>query len=376
MPRSQEATLLVAEDNLTHSRTLADVLTKQGYHVLNARNGVEALELLRTHLVNLVLTDVVMPELDGYGLLQTMRADPRLYHLPVVFVTGYATPEDRRKAKEYGVEDYLVKPLDETELLATVRNILARRMTLEESYQRQVDAVRSQILGLVQHEFRTPLTFVMGYAEFLQQALSEDAGETGLQRADLQRSVEAILEGSRRLHHVIESFLMLAGLSTRPLDPGDLYPIDPTALWRECVAARRVELDRAHLQVVLEEPPDPLIVFGVLELLREALMRLLDNAIRYRRSDSTTIWLATVSQPGYVGWMIRDQGVGIPPDLVNQIVQPFTRLPQSLAGGHGIGLGLTLAQRVAQLHGGALTVESREGSGSTFGLWVSDAEPD
>ncbi|HXF62816.1 MAG TPA: hybrid sensor histidine kinase/response regulator [Caldilineaceae bacterium] len=371
LPRSQGATILVVEDNLMLNRSLCELLRAHGYQVLTACNGLEALDLLRSKPVNLVLSDVVMPDLDGYGLLRQIRGDPQLFPLPVVFLTGYATPSDRLKAKEHGVEDYLVKPPDYGELLATIQNVLSRRMMIEESYQRQVEEVRNQILGLVQHEFRTPLTFVMGYAEFLHSALNEE-----IERAELQHSVEAILEGSRRLHHLIENFLTLAGLNERTLDPSELYPLDPIALWRESLIPLRGDVERARLRVVLEEPPDPVIAFGAFDLLREALVRLLDNAIRYRRLEPATIWLSTAVRPGYVGWLIRDQGPGIPADRLAELARPFNRLPRSPGGAHGAGLGLALAQRVAQLHGGFLSIESEEGVGSTFGLWVRDTEPE
>src|SRR5690606_1658158 len=128
------------------------------------------------------------------------------------------------------------------------------------------------------------------------------------------------------------------------------------------------------ITILLAEPPDPLIVFGVMDLLREALSRLLDNAIRYRRPGARTIWLETVAKPGYVGWLIRDEGMGIPASLLAQLSAPFVRLHQRQADGHGIGLGLTLVRRVAELHGGYLEIESEEGVGSTCTLWVSDAE--
>jgi signal transduction histidine kinase len=369
-PYHRPATILLVEDNRTLNNILFEFLRGQGYQMLTAQDGWEALELLHKQPVHLVISDIVMPGLDGYGLLQAIRSDPVLGHLPVIFLTGYATAADRRRAKESGVEDYLTKPLDNTDLLAAVQNVLARRMMLAEDFQRQVDAVRNQILGLMQHEFRTPLTFVMGYAEFLHNALNEQ-----IERAELQRSVEAILEGSRRLHQLVESFLTLASLSEQTLDPADLYPIDPTALWRESLGGVRAELEHSHLQVVIEEPPDPVIVFGVLDLLREALVRLLDNAIRYRRKESRTIWLATITRPGYIGWQIRDQGIGMPANTLAHVAQPFSRLPRGPSAHHGIGLGLALVQRVAELHGGFLTAESQEGVGSEITLWVSDAEP-
>lgn len=369
------ARILVVEDSISLNQAVCEVLATEGYQVSGVHDGQEALDLLLRRPVDLpvdlVVSDVVMPRLDGYGLLQAIRAEPRLRQLPVVFLTGYATPDDRRRAKESGVEDYLVKPLDGQDLLATVRNVLQRREMVEEAMQHQVDAVRNQILGLIQHEFRTPLTFVMGYAEFLQGALGADR----VGRADLQRSVEAILEGSRRLHHLIESFLTLAGLSGTSLQADDLYPLDPIVLWRESVHILQTELTRAHLQVHFEETPQPQIAYGVMELVREALVRLLDNAITYRRPTSRTIWVSAAVRPGLVGWVIRDEGIGIPDEKLAQILQPFARVPHHPAGSYGAGLGLTLVQRVAQLHGGSVTVESREGVGSTFGLWISDAEP-
>jgi two-component system cell cycle sensor histidine kinase PleC len=166
----------------------------------------------------------------------------------------------------------------------------------------------------------------------------------------------------------------LANLSREELPSDEIYPLDPAALWRECLNEIHDTIDDAHVTVVLAEPPTPLMVFGVMDLLRESLSRLLDNAIRYRRSGERTIWLATVTKPGYVGWMIRDEGMGIPAPLLAQLSAPFVRLHQRQAYGHGIGLGLTLVRRVAELHGGYLEIQSEEGVGSTFTLWVSDQE--
>jgi signal transduction histidine kinase len=267
------------------------------------------------------------------------------------------------------VVDYLTKPLNEGDLLHAVRAVLKRYADQEADFYRRVEEVRNQILGLVQHEFRTPLTFVMGYAEYLQDAIHQD-----LPREEIEHSVDAILEGSRRLHHLVESFLLLANLSREALPVDEVYPLDPAALWRECLTEVRDILEEAEITITISEPPDPVIVFGVMDLLREALSRMLDNAIRYRRSGARTIWLATVAKPGYVGWMIRDEGIGISPALVAQLSAPFVRLHQRQPDGHGIGLGLTLVRRVAELHGGYLEIESEEGVGSTFTLWVSDEE--
>ncbi len=362
-------TILVADDNQTLNRILCDLLTAQGYAVDAVFDGKQALDYLRTHQPDLIVSDVVMPIVDGYELLREVRNNPATHHLPVIFLTAHDTPDGRRRAKEWGVVDFLTKPLDDADLLVTVRAALVQQSEMEATIQRRVEAVRNEILGLIQHEFRTPLTFVMGYAEFLHSTLHEE-----IRRDEIEHSVEAILEGSRRLHHLVESFLMLATLSRDTLPDDEIYPLDPMALWRETLAHVREELSAAKLRVLLLEPPDPIIAFGLMDLLREALLRLLDNAIRYGRPESTAIWLSTVAKPGYVGWSVRDEGVGIPKSMLVRLAEPFQRVRPTKAGEHGVGLGLTLARRVAELHGGYLEVESEVGVGSTFTLWIVDRE--
>lgn len=362
-------TILVVEDNLPLNQSLGELLRSQGFRVQSAAHGADALAQMLREPPDLVLSDVVMPHMDGFALLTQMRQDPRLSHLPVIFLTGYGSDEVRHRAQDWGIEEYIDKPLNPDVLVEKIRAVLQRRSIIEQGIRRRVDHVRNQILGLIQHEFRTPLTLIMGYAEFMQESL-----ETEENHAHIRESVEAILEGSHRLHHLVESFLLLANLSRDRLPEDEIFPLDPTALWRESLTMRREDLNESGLRVRLSEPDDPVIVYGVMEILREALTRLLDNAIRYRRPESHIIELSTEIKPGFVGWRIRDEGVGIPVNLLAALTDPFVRAQEFRSSVHGAGLSLTLVRRVAELHGGHLQVESQEGVGSTFTLWVADRD--
>lgn len=363
------STLLVVEDDPVLHDALCAVLQSQGYAVTRAANVYEALDILFSNPPDLVVSDVVMPKMDGHALLHRIRGNPLTRHTPVIFLTAHDSAEHRSRAKDWGVTDYLTKPFDQADLLQSVRVALRRHQEQEMELQGRVEEVRSQILALVQHEFRTPLTFIMGYAEFLHDAL-----ENGLPQHELIEAVTAILEGSHRMQHLVESFLLLTNLSRAEMPRDEIYPLDPAALWRECLTEAREQIRAASLVIHVDEPPDPIIVFGALDLLRAALSRLLDNAIRYRRPDAANIWLTTLAKPGYVGWLIRDEGVGIPQARLAQLTAPFVRAQPMHTPGHGIGLGLTLVRRVAELHGGYLEVESEEGAGSAFTLWISDRE--
>lgn len=365
--------ILVVEDNATLNQVLCDLLAEQGYAVQSAHDGVDALNKLQHQAPDLIVSDVVMPQMDGHTLLQRIRNDPKINHLPVIFLTGYASADDRRRAKELGVEDYLTKPLDSNDLIHSIRNALHRRQATERHITQRVEVIRNQILGLVQHEFRTPLTLIMGYAEYLQE-LMNDEGPEAIDEDELRQSLDAILEGSRRLNHLVESFLTLAMLGRELLPEDDIYPLDPVALWRECTIMMREEINATGMRIVLSDPPDPVIAYGVMDLLREALVRLLDNALRFRRPDSQTIWLSVVTKPGFVGWQIRDEGIGIAPQHLAKLAEPFARLHKPGVTTHGAGLSLTLARRIAELHGGMLNIDSEEGVGSVFTLWVADRD--
>ncbi len=365
----QRNAILVVEDNQTLNGTLCELLQEHGYAVQSASNYSEALEMLTQNPVDLVVSDLITSQIERHDWFNHIRGNPRTRNLPVIFLTGLDSSELRQSLKDYGGVDYLAKPLNDRELIDTVRAMLKQQAEQEADCHRHIEEMRNQILGLVQHEFRTPLTFVMGYAEYLQDAVRQD-----LPREEIQHSVDAILEGSHRLHHLVESFLLLANLSNKELAVDEIYPLDPAALWRECLIEVSEALDDADITIKTSEPSEPLVVFGVMDLIREALSRMLDNAIRYRRSGARTIWLTTVAKQGYVGWVVQDEGMGIPATLLAQLSAPFVRLHQRQPDGHGIGLGLTLVRRVAELHGGYLEIESEEGVGSTFTLWVSDEE--
>ena len=252
----QGRTVLVVESNPSLNRAMCETLEAHEYEVQSAHNGREALAILAERQTDLVVSDLGMPEMDGYDLLKQIRSNPKTRYLPVIFLSGHDSSIQRRRARD-------------SDLLHSVRSVLKRQSEQEADFHRRVEEMRSQILGLVQHEFRTPLTFVMGYAEFLQDALQQD-----LPREEIEHSVNAIVEGSRRLHHLVESFLLLANLSRDALPRDEVYPLDPAALWRESLTEVRDSLEDAQIKVVLTESPDPVIVFGVMDLLREALSRL------------------------------------------------------------------------------------------------------
>ena len=368
MEITSNALILVVEDSADLNMALCEILASYGYRVLSAYDGYSALDVLQSERPDVILCDIMMPGMDGYTLLQHTRADVDLRTLPFIFLTALSSTADQRRAKQIGIEDYLTKPIDSGDLVVAIENVLMRRRVMEEETQRRLDELRNRIVGLLQHEFRTPLTFVLGYAELL-----ANTNPTNLNWDEMRLAAAAILDGGHRLQALIEGFLLLAELQNRTLTAGELDRLDAAQLWQDIVQEMEPQVAAANLTLEVVAPKRPIYVTGDAHLIEESLRRLLDNAIRYRRRESQSIQLAVVSVPPYVGLSIQDDGAGITEAAVAELMQPFEQSGRNQRTGVGAGLSLALIKHIMRMHGGRLEVESKYGQGSTFTLWLPAA---
>jgi len=364
---STSATILVVEDNVDLNMAICEILESFNFEVHSSKDGFDALEWLKNNKPDMILCDIMMPGMDGYTLLKHARADNNLRTLPFIFLTARTSVADRRMAKEIGIEDYLTKPVDSNDLIAAINNALRRRQIMQAEMQEQMGALRDRIVGILQHEFRTPLTFVLGYAEYLL-----DVTKGSFNVDELRTSASAILDGGRRLQQLIETFLLLAELQNRQLDAQEIGKVKAWQLWRDTAQEYYQRIGEAGLVVRLSNTNDDAYLFADTEMVREAMRRLMDNAIRYRRPESQSIWLSVEIAPTltYVGLRIRDEGVGIPTAQLNSSAEPFEQFDRDNRTEPGAGLSLALIRHVAHLHGGSLEIDSEYGVGSTFTLWL------
>lgn len=361
--------VLVVEDNPDLNMALCEILESYDYRVQSARNGIDALSLMRQQPPDVILCDIMMPQMDGYDFLKQTRADKDLRTLPFIFLTARTSTADLRRALDIGIEDYLTKPVDEQDLVLAIRNALRRRKMMEEEMAAQLDALRNQIVATLQHEFRTPLTFVLGFAEYLQDITEDDVDVD-----ELRTAIAGILEGGHRLQRLIESFLMLAEVQNRQMQPEDLEALNALALLQNIARDFDDDLQKAGLTIEIARRNVNASVIGAPELINEAVKRLIDNAIRYRRQDSRRVWLSVEQiMPTLVGLRVRDEGPGIPSSTVAKLLRPFEQGNRSDRTQPGAGLSLALITHIARMHGGRIEVQSEVDEGSTFTLWLPAA---
>lgn len=395
-------TLLVVDDQAANRDMLAQLLTMLGHRVTQAENGRRTLQLLRQRPFDLVLLDVVMPEMDGIAALRQIKADASLREIPVIMVSGLDEVASVVRCIEEGAEDYLSKPLDPTILSARInawlekkrlRDAERRRSEELEAALQQLKATQDRLvaheklasLGAltagIAHEIRNPLNFVTNFAELSVELVRElrDLVGQAFQPAEslaelltaLEQNVSKIEEHGRRADGIVHSMLLHARGQPAPRRATDL-----NALVREYVnlAYHGQRGQDASFQVKLELDLDPAL--PPLDLspqdLSRAILNLTNNALYAAHlkglAEGPAFQPCVRVQTRNAGKTIElsfwDNGDGVPADLRDLIFQPFfTTKP----AGAGTGLGLSIAYDIiVQMHKGALRLQSEEGRYAEF----------
>jgi two-component system sensor histidine kinase/response regulator len=360
--------LLVVDDEASNRDVLSRRLKRQGHDVRIASDGKEGLELARQSAFDLVLLDIMMPDMDGYEVLGRLKADPRLRHIPVIMISALSEVQSVVRCIEAGAEDYLAKPFNPTLLKARIDACLEKKRgrdresilfeQLQENYKRlqEVEKLRDDMRNMIVHDLRTPLTAVIMGVEMLERhgALNET-----------QREMMGIaLGGGKTLLGMINDLLHVEKMEsgTTELQYDELSAIALVAGAVEQVASLAAA-DQTGL--VIQIPPG-LSFSGDEKQLSRTLVNLIANAIKFTRAGTVTI---TASQEGgNVCFAIRDTGAGIPAEAFERIFEKFGQL--DARNRVGTGLGLAFCKLVVEAHGGAIQVESTPGAGSTFSFTI------
>lgn len=371
----RKTTLLVVEDEPNLLMGIRDILELDGYEVNLARNGQQALEFLQqagNKLPDLIVSDIMMPYMDGFELLQEVRKRENWLSIPFIFLTAKGEKADIQSGKMLGVDDYLVKPFDADDLLVAVEAKLRRHRALRDVQSSVVERIKRSILTILNHEFRTPLTLVVAYADMLKETDVESMNED-----ELLMFLREINTGADRLRRLIENFIMLVELET-----GDAKR---TYEWRKQEitnlhviveeARRQVfqsELVNAACDLKLQEAHPPFI--GDIQYLTVIIRELIDNAVKFSEPGQT-ISVETQIIDNDIYLSVIDQGRGITTEELEHIWESFYQINRDEYEDQGAGSGLTLVKGFASLLNARLDVNSDFGKGSRFTIILPVLNP-
>ena len=364
--------ILVVEDHQLLQEAMREILEVDGFTVLTAGDGLVALEMMQETCPDLILSDIMMPQMDGYEFYEKMRENPQWVRIPFIFLTARGDRDDILKGKAMGVEDYLTKPFDTQELLVAIHSRLKRAHDLQTVTDTEFDQLKQQLIDILSHELRTPLTYISGYTDLALDDVAALTPET------LQEFLEGIKRGADRLNRLTDDFLMVVQIDTGRAEKDfesfacihhDLGAIVNRATqYYQMITPKKglafvVTVDLALPPVKLHEG-----------FFSNALRRLIDNAIKFSRQDSPHIEIRAATSPHCVQISVTDHGVGIAEENITHIFQRFQQINREKMEQQGTGQGLYIAQSLIQLHGGKIAVDSRLGEGSTFTIHLPIAE--
>lgn len=369
------AEVLVVDDMSTLRFMLSQHVKQLGHRVTAAANGREALEVLRRQPIDLVLLDVLMPEMDGHAVLEAIKSDPELRDIPVVVVSGVDELESVVRCIEQGAEDYLHKPVNPTLLRARISASLEKKRLrdqevrlhrqLQENFNRlqELEKLRDSLTHMVVHDLRTPLTSLLSGLYSL-----DSLGELN---EDQQEFWRVAVSGGETLLGMINDLLDVSRMEDGSLKLAYSNP-NPEILIERAVRQVDLLIREKNLELRTEIPERLPILTADEDKLRRVLVNLLGNAIKFTPPGGRiTVSVRAGDCGAVVRFSVQDTGEGIPREAFGRIFEKFGQVETRRAGQpNSTGLGLTFCKMAVEAHGGTIWLESELGRGSTFSFTV------
>ena len=350
-------TILAVDDQQDSLVSVRNLLEREGHRVLIAESGEQALAVVKTTEVDLMIVDYLMPRMNGAQLVRAVRSfDP---FVQIILQTGYAGEEPPRvMLAELDIQGYHDKADDPERLLLWVDVALKTHRLVKALRERE--RAQAELVANCSHEFRTPLNIIVGYAELL---LACDFGELPPEAVKPVRSIE---EAARSLADLVSDFLRYAKLQAGVESVRQEW-VDVGELAREMQRLAEPLVEDRGVAFALELALAPPRFLTDATKLRTILRNLIINAAKFTAAG--TVALRIVQRGGALRLEVRDTGPGIRPEDQELIFEPFRQLDGSSTRQHGgVGLGLALSRRLARMLGGDVQIQSEPGVGSTFAL--------
>jgi signal transduction histidine kinase len=357
--------LLLVEDNADMQEYIGGLLRSQ-YDVDVASDGLAALHSIGSCPPDLVLTDVMMPRLDGFGFIRELRSDPRTRTLPVIVLTARAGEESKIEGLERGADDYLSKPFSARELLARVHtNAELSRLRREATEQlefrnretERLSRMKSDFFASVSHEFRTPLHAIRGFLDLMQEGVAGPLSEKQ------ERYVTRMRASSDHLLSLINDILDLSKIEAGRLELH--YESFAMADALREVLETVTPLANVKNLCIRDEVEKHLFLHADSTRFKQILYNLLSNAVKFT-PEGGEIRIGSFAATEYVEISVTDTGIGIPVEEQSAIFEDFHQAEPTERRTEGTGLGLAIARRLVESHGGKIWVESEVGRGSCF----------
>lgn len=356
-----KARILIVDDQKPNLHILRDLLYDQGEIVL-AKNATQGLEKAQKLRPDLILLDVMMPDMDGFETLQELKKLEGLEDIPVMFITGLRDIDNEQKGLMLGALDYIRKPFNPAIVKARVSTHLKlarQNKTLKQLSEQLIaaDAAKSQFLATMSHEIRTPLTSIIGYAEALR------AGD--IEKSETGKAVTSICNNGEHLLELVNDILDMSKIEANQLQIEMIDICLPRWIKNvQDIITQRAKAKKLDFRVQFNFPLPTQVVSDPTRM-QQILLNLLNNAVKFTSKGS--VILDVSCNDDSLIFKVIDSGIGIERDQLEAIFDAFSQAEMSTNRKYGgSGLGLNISKHLAQKLGGDIEVQSEKGKGSEF----------
>ena len=355
--------ILVIDDEEQYRQTVSNALRHSGYLVLEAESGEKGIEIAQNQAVDLIVSDVMMENLDGFGVLDRIRMDPGTSTVPFVFMTGLGDKASMRKGMTLGADDFLVKPFTGAELLTAIEVRLMKHKEMVDESERKLAQLRSSINLALPHELRTPLSSILGFAEIIADQ------NNGLPATEVARFGKLIHHAGERLQRLLENFMIYAQIEVLGSDAEKVRNLRNTRIFNageilKSVSQSKAASNRRISDLTLELRESPVAISS--GYLTKICEELLDNAFKFSPAG-TEVTVKTSSSKESFNIAITDRGRGMTPPQV-QNMGAYVQFERRFHEQQGTGLGLVIAKRLVGIHGGTMEFVATPGGGLTVSV--------
>ena len=359
--------ILIVDDVVSNVLLLKILLTNEKFQVCTANNGTTCIEMARKEHPDLILLDVMMPDMNGFDTATVLKKEEGTKDIPIIFLTALNTPQDLVHGFQVGASDFLTKPFNKEELVMRVTqqiSLVAAKRIIEKQNQelRATLTNRDKMYSVIAHDLRSPMASIRMVLNLVVASASpETVGP------ELYTLLDQANRESEEVHDLLDNLLKWTKSQTgrltvvkQDLDLNDIIP-GVVEIFDAIAYTKRIKLD-------LKKTDAPLVVNADNDMLKTVVRNFLSNAIKFSPEDSS-IEIIMAPEGDMAKVSVRDHGVGIAADRIDNIFHKG-ETTYGTGGEEGSGLGLQLCQDFARKNGGDCTVESVEGQGSTFSVLI------
>ncbi|MGD0003532.1 MAG: response regulator [Anaerolineaceae bacterium] len=354
--------ILVIENEDSVRNNVLELLDAEGYLAAGAKDGEEGARLAWDNMPDLIVCDILMPNLDGFGVLARLKKEPRTITIPFLFLTALQERHDMRKGMRLGADDFITKPFTREELLDAVQVGLEKQQVMIDQVERKLTYLRENILHALPHELVTPISVVLGFSELILDDLEDN------NTSHVREMAQNIHNAGMRLMRLVQNYLLLIDLemiSSNPEQINDLRETDissaATIIMEIGQLKARQEGREAHLDIAVDETSLKIAETSLQKIVEE----LLDNAFRYSKVGSPVSLLGKKEEDqGVYRLEVTDKGQGMSMAQIRSAELGLQDV-QDKNDQQGTGMGLLIVKHLVDIYGGTLNIHSSMGLGTT-----------